>query len=78
MSNAVNGQAFPDLIDVTIEDVMKALDDGLFTSVDLTRAYLTRIDEVNPQFNAITEVNPDALDIAAQLDSERAEGNSRG
>jgi len=66
------------LIDVTIEDVMKALDDGLFTSVDLTRAYLTRIDEVNPQFNAITEVNPDALDIAAQLDSERAEGNSRG
>jgi amidase len=66
------------LIDVTVEDVMKALDDGLFTSVELTRAYLARIDEVNPQFNAVTEVNPDALDIAAQLDNERAEGNSRG
>jgi amidase len=57
---------------------MKALDDGLFTSVELTRAYLARIDEVNNDFRAVTEVNPDALDIAAQLDSERAEGRSRG
>jgi len=34
-----------------------------------------RIEEVNPLLNAVTEINPDALSIAAMLDAERANGN---
>lgn len=33
---------------------------------------------MNGTLHAVTEVNPDALAIAAQLDSERANGTIRG
>lgn len=36
-----------------------------------------RIEEVNPLLNAVTEINPDALSIAAALDTERANGTIR-
>jgi len=42
------------------------------------QAYLARIAEVNPVLNAVTEVNPDALEIALALDVERAQGRVRG
>jgi Asp-tRNA(Asn)/Glu-tRNA(Gln) amidotransferase A subunit family amidase len=35
------------------------------------QAYHARIGEVNSQLNAVTELNPDALQIAASLDAER-------
>lgn len=35
-----------------------------------------RIEEVNPVLNAVTEINPDALTIAAALDAERAAGTT--
>ncbi|PVH82022.1 amidase signature enzyme [Cadophora sp. DSE1049] len=41
-------------------------------------AYLARIAEVNNTFHAVTEVNPDALAIAAELDAERSTGSIRG
>ena len=37
-----------------------------------------RIAEVNDALKAVTEVNPDALEIAAALDAERARGEVRG
>ena len=36
-----------------------------------------RIEEVNPVLHAVTEINPDALSIAAALDAERASGKIR-
>ena len=42
------------------------------------QAYLARISEVNSTLNVVTEVNPDAISIAAQLDAERANGTTRG
>lgn len=36
-----------------------------------------RIEEVNPVLHAVTEINPDALSIAAVLDTERANGMVR-
>jgi amidase len=42
------------------------------------KAYIKRIEEVNPLLNAVTEINPDALKIAKQLDKERAKGRLRG
>ena len=42
------------------------------------QAYVARINEVNSTLHAVTEINPDALEIAASLDNERASGNVRG
>jgi amidase len=75
---AVKGKPFPDLIDVTIDDLSQGLSSGLFTSVDLVNAYLARIAEVNPILHAVNEVNPDALAIAADLDAKRAAGTNLG
>ncbi|KAK1753783.1 amidase [Echria macrotheca] len=69
---------FPSLIDATIEEIKDGLECGLFSSVDLVTAYLGRIAEVNADLKAVTEVNPDALEIAAALDDERAKGKIRG
>ena len=43
-----------------------------------TKAYIDRIEEVNATLNAVTEINPDALEIARILDYERASGLVRG
>ncbi|KAG1719927.1 glutamyl-tRNA amidotransferase subunit A [Suillus lakei] len=73
-----NGQPLPDLLYATIDDLQSGLAAGTFTSVDLVKAYVARIDEVNPVLHAVIEINPDALSIAASLDAERARGSSRG
>jgi amidase len=41
------------------------------------QAYIMRIEEVNSVLNAVTEINPDALSIAAELDAERINGTLR-
>lgn len=74
----VKGQPFPSLIDVTIDDLTDGLDSGLFTSVDLVNAYIGRIEQVNDELNVVTEINPDALEIAASLDELRAQGEVMG
>jgi amidase len=55
----------------SLVDVLQALDRGTVTASDLARAYLARIkayDRGGPGLNAVREVNPDALKIAARLD----------
>lgn len=72
------GLPFPDLIHATTEELGTGLERGLFTSCDLVKAYIARIQEVNSTLHAVTEINPDALSIAAELDAERANGTTRG
>ena len=43
-----------------------------------TQLTIRRINEVNSTLSVVTEINPDALSIAKQLDSERAAGKCRG
>ncbi|KAI0357728.1 amidase signature enzyme [Trametes cingulata] len=65
---------FPDLYEASIAELQEGLQKGLFTSVDLVKAYFARIDEVNlqgPTLRAVIEKNPSALTQAAQLDRER-------
>lgn len=62
---------FPLLLDARLDELRAGLDNGLFTSVDLVNAYTARINEVNGALHAVTEINPDALKIAAALDLER-------
>ena len=50
----------------------------LFSVFDSVKAYIARINEVNGTLNCVTEINPDAVSIAAQLDAERANGTIRG
>ncbi|KAF9442738.1 amidase signature enzyme, partial [Macrolepiota fuliginosa MF-IS2] len=73
--------AFPDLYEASVEELQRGLESGLFTSVDLVKAYFARIDEVNlkgPELRAIIELNPSALDQAAALDQERKKTGARG
>jgi amidase len=66
----------PELLDATLAELRHGLDSGLFTSVDLTKAYIARIEEVNDDLHAVNEINPDALVIAAELDAERKNGKA--
>ncbi|CZR62750.1 related to amidase [Phialocephala subalpina] len=78
-SNSVEkSEEFPSLINATIEILTEGLACKKFTSVDLVKAYLSRIAEVNETVHAVTEINPDALTIAAKLDLERSAGTIRG
>lgn len=69
---------FPSLINVTTEELATGLEAGRFTSVDLVKAYSARIMEVNSTLRMVTEINPDALAIAAELDAMRANGTILG
>jgi amidase len=59
------------LADTTIAELQAALADGRITASALVRAYLARIeayDRAGPALNAVREVNPEALAIAASFD----------
>ncbi|CAE6496392.1 unnamed protein product, partial [Rhizoctonia solani] len=63
-----------DLYEASIAELQSGLENAHFTSVDLVKAYLRRIDEVNhrgPKLNAILETNKRALEQAHALDKER-------
>ena len=69
------------LVDVSITDLQRALDNGEVTSVELVQGYLDRInayDKQGPQLNSIVRINPEALNEAARLDEERRAGQLRG
>lgn len=69
------------LEELTIAEMQSRMAAGELTAVELTGGYLARmeaIDRSGPTLNAVIELNPDALDIAAQLDEERAAGQVRG
>src|SRR5690606_13705302 len=51
---------------------------GRFTSVELTRAYLDRIERYERRYNAFISLVPDALEAAAALDREYARSGPRG
>jgi amidase len=67
-----------DLEVATVAEVTSAMEDGSVTSVELVRAYLARIDRLNPLVNAVRCLAPDAEERAAALDAERADGRVRG
>ncbi|KXS99249.1 hypothetical protein AC579_3919 [Pseudocercospora musae] len=74
----MRNSTLPDLLDVTLEGLSAGLEAGLFNSADLVNAYTERIKEVNRTLHAVTELNPNAVKIAKDLDAQRANGASRG
>lgn len=56
-----NGKALPDLFSASIDEIRYGLECGTFTSVDLTAAYIARIEETNPLLHSVLEINPVSL-----------------
>ena len=55
--------------------------DGSYSIKEVVQAYLDRIDEIDksgPTLNSIIQVNPEAIQIAEELDKEMNEGKIRG
>lgn len=74
------GKAF-ELEGLSIDDLQKKMETGEFTSHQLVKLYLDRIihiDQQGPNLHAVIEINPDALSIADQLDTERKANKVRG
>jgi amidase len=67
--------------ELTIDDIQQGFQSSQFSAQSLTEAYLARIDAIDrrgPAINAVIELNPDALKIAAELDRERKAKGPRG
>jgi amidase len=70
-----------ELQEATIDWLQQKMQSGQYTSVVITNLYLKRIaqiDKVGLKLNAVIELNPDAVSIAASLDKERKDGKLRG
>ena len=69
-----------ELTTATIADINKAFDSGTLNSEQLVQLSLARIaayDEAGPKLNAVMLLNPDAIETARALDTERVEKGRR-
>src|SRR6185503_4802942 len=69
-----------DLNEITIDVLQQKMQNGTLSSVDITKKYLQRIESIDkngPYLNAVIEINPDALSMAAAMDKERRQGKFR-
>jgi amidase len=67
--------------EITIDEIRKAYDAREYSIAELTQFYLDRIASLSfkgPELRAVITINPDALQIAAQLDAEMKNGKIRG
>src|SRR5918995_1209367 len=67
--------------EATIAELQAAMESGTLSSRRLTQAYLRRIKQIDLsgiQLNSVIEVNPDAVEIARELDAERRQRGPRG
>jgi amidase len=63
------------LQEATISDINLAIDSGALSSQQLVQLYLNRIsayDQQGPTLNSLITINPNALQEAAALDSQRS------
>ncbi len=72
-------QLIPD--EITVVQMQQAYKNGDYTIQEVVQFYLNRIettDKSGPNLNSIIQINPEALEIAKQLDKELKEGKVRG
>ncbi|MFJ3881168.1 amidase family protein [Streptomyces sp. NPDC090077] len=67
-----------DLDSVTIPELQARMARGALTSTELTRAYLRRIETVDPRINSVLRTSPTALRQAADSDVRHRLGKVRG
>lgn len=79
LSNARVAELDAALTNATIPQMQALFAQGKLTSEELMKYYLWRINQFDVnKLNSVTELNPDALEIAKALDAERAGGKVRG
>ena len=66
------------LYEAELSELKAALDAEVITSVELTQYYLDRIDAYNKDYNCFITLCDDALEVAAQRDAQRAQGQAEG
>lgn len=69
------------LEEATIAQLQEKMANGSLTALGLVNFYLSRIsqlDKAGPKITSVIETNPDARDIARQLDAERQSNGARG
>lgn len=79
-SNTIDYTDF-ELNEVTLAQLQGKMSSGKLTSEEITQKYLDRIEKINkkgPELRAVIEINPEALEIAQQMDAERKLGKVRG
>ncbi|MBT5135580.1 MAG: amidase, partial [Halieaceae bacterium] len=68
-----------DVVALSLPDIVHGLESHRFSSEDLTRAYLNRIEALNrsgPTLNAVISVNARAMQLAKKSDLRRAKGRA--
>ncbi|NLI91647.1 MAG: amidase [Peptococcaceae bacterium] len=68
-------------LETSIQDLQKGLSEGKYTSEEIVRFYLDRIekyDKQGPKLNSVILVNPKAIEEAKALDQERKSKGARG
>jgi amidase len=65
-------------IEATFADLQRLMDDRELSSVELTHAYLRRIEKLDPVLHSVIQTNPIAFVTAALRDLERKLGRVRG
>jgi amidase len=71
------GSAF-NIIEATIPEMRKAMEEKRLTARELVSLYLVRVATYEHRLHAAIAINPKALDEADQLDRDRAAGRIRG
>ncbi len=69
------------LKEITVAELQQKMKDGSLSSEKIIQLYLSRINDIDkngPGLNSVIELNPDAAEIAKQLDAERKKGKVRG
>src|SRR5271170_5397748 len=70
-----------ELDEVSLADLASGLQRSKWTSAHLVQLYLGRIEAIDangPRLGSLIALNPDAADLAGQLDQERKNGKVRG
>ncbi|MGW9129204.1 amidase family protein, partial [Paenibacillus chitinolyticus] len=66
------------ILEADIASMQAAMEAGTLCSEDLVEVYLERISKYDTWLRSIIEINPEALEIAKALDTERKSKGSRG
>ncbi|MCK3685495.1 amidase [Maribellus sp. YY47] len=77
LSEKVNLTDF-ELNETTVAELQQKMETGELTAEAICQKYLDRIKLVDPILKSVIELNPDALEIAKNLDEERKSGKVRG
>lgn len=67
-----------DVVELTAKQIQADYAEGRYNAVQLTQAFLGRIERYEDLYNAFISMNPDALATAAALDREYASTGPRG